>query len=236
MAVGKAQKAPIERSASREDESLLLLSVLATATRAVAVSAARHDAGGRVHTPSPFFGDLQRTAGVTVERVGSDPLARSRRLPPRGPERTLRAAARAHTGGPTHDPALASVIARADVELRRQEFFAAPGQTGGTVHGRIDHDPALVERLELARWAGFERPLDTTTLERAARCGFKAFALEVLKHRGAPRHRRDPRRQGARAPAAQAPGGRARRPEGDPRARPLRALDGPHRGPRRGGR
>jgi hypothetical protein len=181
MAVGKAQKAPIERSASREDESLLLLSVLATATRAVAVSAARHDAGGRVHTPSPFFGDLQRTAGVTVERVGSDPLARSRRLPPCGPERTLRAAARAHTDGVIHDPALTSVIARADVELRRQAFFAAPGQTGGPYTGRIDHDPALVARLELARWAGFDRPLDTTTLERAARCGFKAFALEVLK-------------------------------------------------------
>ncbi|MEZ4390344.1 MAG: PD-(D/E)XK nuclease family protein [Polyangiales bacterium] len=182
MATGRALKAPIERSSSREDETLLLLSVLATATRAVAVSCARHDAGGRVHTPSPFFGDLQRSAGVTVERVGSDPLARSRRLPPRGAERSLRAlAARPEADDDGRSAALASVRARAGVERVRQVFFSTPGREGGPYTGRIDHDDALVARLDLAGWASVERPLDTTTLERAARCGFKAFALEVLR-------------------------------------------------------
>jgi ATP-dependent helicase/DNAse subunit B len=181
MATGRALKAPIERSTTREDETLLLLGVLASATRAVALSCARHDAGGRVHTPSPFFGDLQRTAGVTVERVGSDPLARSRRLPPRGPERTLRAIAARNAEAPAAlRDAARSVAARTEVERVRHAFFSAPGNAGGPYTGRIDHDPALVERLGLARWAGVERPLDTTTLERAARCGFKAFALEVL--------------------------------------------------------
>lgn len=186
MATGRALKAPIERTTTREEETLLLLGVLGAATHAVAVSCARHDAGGRVHTPSPFFGDLQRTAGVTVERVGSDPLACARRLPPRGAERTLRAiATRADRdlgdAPPTLREALRSADARAEVERVRHAFFAAPDGVGGPYTGRIDHDAALVERLGLARWAGYERPLDTTTLERAARCGFKAFALEVLR-------------------------------------------------------
>lgn len=184
MATGRALKAPIDRTTTREEETLLLLGVLGAATRAVAVSCARHDAGGRVHTPSPFFSDLQRTAGVTVERVGSDPLARSRRLPPRGAERSLRAlSSRADVTdvpAPLRD-ALRSVHARAEIERVRHAFFSAPDAAGGPYTGRIDHDPALVERLGLGRWAGFERPLDTTTLERAARCGFKAFALEVLR-------------------------------------------------------
>ncbi len=90
LAAGRSLGRPIERTHTREDETLLLLAVMSTARRELAVSHAWHDAGGRVLAPSPFFGDLQRTAGVTVERVGRDPLARSRRVPPRGPERTLR--------------------------------------------------------------------------------------------------------------------------------------------------
>lgn len=184
LAVGRSLKAPIERTATRESEVLLLLGALATSTDEVAASTARHDAGGHVHTVSPFFGDMQRTAGVVVERVGSDPLARSRRVPPRGTERTLRRWAR--EGAPEMLPAsmqavVQSVEVRQQVERRRQEFFATPHAPGDRYNGRIDHDLALVKDLGLARWAGVSRPLDVTILERAARCGFKAFAYEVLK-------------------------------------------------------
>ncbi|MFO0605681.1 MAG: PD-(D/E)XK nuclease family protein [Polyangiales bacterium] len=186
LAVGRALGRPVERTSAREEETLLLLAVMASAREALAVSHAWHDAGGRVLAPSPFFGDLRRTAGVTVERVGRDPLARSRRVPPRGPERTLR-----HQAGlpeeaaaalpATTREALRSVRARAAVERSRQEFFARRGGGAGRYTGRLDHDPHLVERLRLAEWAGPRRPLAVTTLERAARCGYKAFASEVLR-------------------------------------------------------
>ena len=162
--------------------------MLGAAREAVAVSLARHDAAGRVLAASPFFGDLQRTAGVTVERVRRDPLARSRRVPPRGPERTLRSLAqcgddelaRADLDAGTRE-ALRSVSVRASVERGRQEFFARGDLAGDRYTGRIDHDPALVARLRLGEWAGGRRPLAVTTLERAARCGYKAFAMEVLR-------------------------------------------------------
>lgn len=185
LAVGRALHRPIARSATREDETLLLLAVMSSARAELAVSHAWHDVGGRVLAPSPFFGDLRRTAGVTVERVARDPLARSRRVPPRGPERTLRH----HAGLPEEaaarlpEPArrvLASVRARASVERQRQDFFARRDGAAGGFTGRIDHDAALVARLRLAEWAGPRRPLAVTTLERAARCGYKAFASEVL--------------------------------------------------------
>lgn len=186
LAAGRSLGRPIERTHTREDETLLLLAVMSTARRELAVSHAWHDAGGRVLAPSPFFGDLQRTAGVTVEHVGRDPLARSRRVPPRGPERTLRHNAQLSEEATAKLPATArealrSVRARAAVERTRQEFFARRGTVGGRYTGRLDHDPALVERLRLAEWAGPRRPLAVTTLERAARCGYKAFASEVLR-------------------------------------------------------
>lgn len=187
-AVGKALGAPIERSGGRESETLLLLGIIASARVAVAVSHARHDAGGRALTPSPFFGDLQRIAGVTVERVHRDPLARSRRVPPRGPERALRRWAQCDEAELTRAQlaaglreSLRSVATRASVERSRQEFFARVDATADRYSGRIDHDPALVERLRLSDWAGPRRPIAVTTLERAARCGYKAFALEVLR-------------------------------------------------------
>jgi ATP-dependent helicase/nuclease subunit B len=187
-AVGKALGGPIERSGGRESETLLLLGIIASAREAVAVSHARHDAGGRALTPSPFFGDLQRVAGVTVERVHRDPLARSRRVPPRGPERALRRWAqcdeaelsRAQLPSGLRE-SIRSVATRASVERSRQEFFARADASADRYSGRIDHDPALVERLRLADWAGPRRPIAVTTLERAARCGYKAFALEVLR-------------------------------------------------------
>ncbi len=67
------------------------------------------------------------------------------------------------------------------MERTRQEFFARRATVRGRYTGRLDHDPALVERLRLAEWAGPRRPLAVTTLERAARCGYKAFASEVLR-------------------------------------------------------
>jgi hypothetical protein len=186
LAVGRALGRPIEQSNTREEETLLLLAVMSSARRAIAVSHAWHDASGRTLTPSPFFGDLRRTAGVVVERVRRDPLARSRRLPPRGPERTLRHLAglpeEATTALPTPQrEALRSVRARTAVERTRQEFFLEHDAVAGRYTGSIAHDPQLVERLRLAEWAGPRRPLAVTTLERAARCGYKAFASEVLR-------------------------------------------------------
>lgn len=188
MAAGRALGAPIERSGGRESETLLLLGIIASARNAVAVSHARHDAGGRALTPSPFFGDLQRIAGVTVERVHRDPLARSRRVPPRGPERSMRRWAQCDEAELTRAQlpagvreALRSVSTRAAVERSRQEFFARSEATADRYSGRIDHDPALLDRLRLSDWAGPRRPIAVTTLERAARCGYKAFALEVLR-------------------------------------------------------
>jgi ATP-dependent helicase/nuclease subunit B len=188
MAVGRARKQPVERTATRESETLLLLAVIASARESVAVSLPRQDAGGRALGPSPFFGDLLRTAMATAERVHRDPLARSRRMAPRGPERILRrwaqasdtelAATTLHAG--TRE-ALRSVVLRSTVERTRQDFFSVLNAVGDAWSGRIDHDPALVERLRLSEWAGPRRPISVTTLERAARCGYKAFALEVLR-------------------------------------------------------
>lgn len=181
-AVGKALGRAIERTGSRESETLLLLGVLASAERAVAASMSRHDPGGRVRAASPFIADMVRAGGISIERVGSDPLALSEKVPARGAERTLRLWAQREGTPPAEILGrLESVAQRAAVERSRQEFFAAPGVAGDRYNGRIDHDAALVAALDLADWAGPRRPLDVTTLERAARCGFKAFSLEVLK-------------------------------------------------------
>jgi len=184
-AVGKALGFPVERSGARESETLLLLGALAAATERVYASAHRHDTAGRPMAPSPFLGDLQRTAGVVVERLGRDPLARSKRVPPRGVERTLRALAGASLGlagmSASVRAALASAEARAAIERARETFFARPEMEANGHHGRIDHDHGLVEALALPRWASASRPLDVTLLERVARCGYKAFAHYVLR-------------------------------------------------------
>jgi hypothetical protein len=184
-AVAKALGFPIERTGAREAETLLLLGALAAATERVYASAHRHDDAGRALAPSPFFGDLQRTSGAVVERLGRDPLARSQRVPPRGVERTLRAlsgAARSRQGvaAPVL-AALASAESRARIERARETYFARPEVEGDAHHGRIDHDAALVDALALPRWASASRPLDVTLLERVARCGYKAFAHYVLR-------------------------------------------------------
>lgn len=184
-AVAKARKVPLARGGGREESTRVLLAALATATRAVAASAAQHDSGGRARPAAAFFGDLQRTSGVVVERVGADPLARSRRVPARGAERVLRglAATRRAPGSVSAGlaAALRSVGERSAVEERREAFFAKVDAPGDAYNGRVDHDVALRRHLELERWADARNPLDTTTLERAARCGYKAFALKVLR-------------------------------------------------------
>ncbi len=184
-AVGKALGFPIERTGSRESETVLLLGALAAATEGVYASAHRHDAAGRPMAPSPFLGDLQRTSGAVVERLGRDPLARSKRIPARGVERTLRALAGAALGpagmSPSVRSALASAESRAAIERARELFFARPEVEANAHHGRIDHDHELVNALALPRWASASRPLDVTLLERVARCGYKAFAHYVLK-------------------------------------------------------
>lgn len=185
-AVSKAKKLPLSRGGGREESSRLLLAALATATRAVAASAARHDSGGRARATAAFFGDLQRASGVVVEHIGSDPLARSRRVPARGAERVLRGlAAQRATGdegaGAGIAAALRSVGERSAIEERREAFFARVDGPGDAYNGRVDHDLPLRKHLELERWADARDPLDTTTLERAARCGYKAFALKVLR-------------------------------------------------------
>ena len=185
-AVARAKKLPLARGGGREESSRVLLAALATATHAVAASAARHDSGGRARATAAFFGDLQRASGVVVERIGSDPLARSRRVPARGAERVLRGLATQREGnldvlGASLAAALRSVGERSAVERRREVFFAKVDAAGDAYNGRVDHDHALRKHLELERWADARDPIDTTTLERAARCGYKAFALKVLR-------------------------------------------------------
>ncbi|MEZ4407571.1 MAG: PD-(D/E)XK nuclease family protein [Polyangiales bacterium] len=184
-ALSRALGRLVERARGREAETLTLLAAMATATRAFAASSTRHDQGGRARGPSPFFADLQRTSGVTVERVAIDPLARSRRVPPRGPERTLRAWARERRSEVDAPASLSALLRsteqRAAVERARQQHFASPSSEGDAYNGRIDHDAALVASLELRRFGDGAEPVDTTTLERAARCAYKAFALRVLR-------------------------------------------------------
>ncbi|MBI5514868.1 MAG: PD-(D/E)XK nuclease family protein [Deltaproteobacteria bacterium] len=180
--VARARGAPLEPSRTREAETLLLLAVLASARGEVCASLARHDVGGRARPASPFVADLVRAAGARVLRLGNDPLARSERVPPRGAERELRRyALTPEEAPPRHAEALRSALSRARVEEERLEFFARPGADGGRYTGRIDHDEALLRTLGMEGWAGPKRPVDVTTLERAARCGFKAFAQEVLR-------------------------------------------------------
>lgn len=184
QAVTRSSGRWVHRGGTREDETALLLATLAAATERVLVTAARHDEAGRATSPSPFFRDLSRTAGVAVTRVGRDPLARARQIAPRGFERVVRSlSARVAPAEPLREVvrlALASSAARADIEQSRERYFAHALPDGDPFNGRIDHDPELVEALHLPRWASAMRPLDVTLLERVARCGFKAFAHYVL--------------------------------------------------------
>lgn len=186
----------------REATTLAFLSAISTATLAFAASTTLHDSAGRARSPSPFFADLQRTSGATIEHITTDPLARSLTLPPRGPERTLRALATHSLPRDMAPTGLASLLRsteeRAMIERSRQRHFASPHSTGDAYNGRIDHDLSLVSALELSRFGDITEPIDTTTLERAARCAYKAFALRVLRieERDDPRDTLDPKQRG----------------------------------------
>jgi hypothetical protein len=172
----------LERSGGREEETLLFLSVVACATEALALSGARHDAGGRALPPSPFMVDVRRATGMAPVWAGRDPLARSREVPPRGPERAVRAWVQVTAAPPAPlATAIASARTRTGIELERRDFFAGRRAEPGRFSGRVDHDPAVVAELDLRGYGSARRPVDVTTLERAARCGFRAFSQEVLQ-------------------------------------------------------
>jgi ATP-dependent helicase/nuclease subunit B len=71
-------------------------------------------------------------------------------------------------------PASAEVRMRADLELRRQDFYSNPEKA-------LDFDNGAAGPLE--RWVGgdAERPLALTQLERYARCAFLGFSSVVLR-------------------------------------------------------
>lgn len=190
----------VARRGAKEDEAQLFLAACATASERLALVGARHDAGGRALAPSPFMLDARRALDRGPEWITHDPLARSSVVLARGSERL----ARAWSGWPSrvevakllagheapHSDARAShaladrvrsVIERANIERERSDFFAGVRAEPGRFSGRIDHDPRAIEALELHRYATTTWPLDVTSLERTARCAFKAFAQQVLK-------------------------------------------------------
>lgn len=181
-AILRATGRTLWREGGREEETLLFLSVIASATDALALAAARHDAGGRLLPSSPFMVDARRAAGVAPVVIGSDPLARSPELPPRGAERAMRAWVQMRSEPPEAlAAAVRSARMRTAIERERRDFFAGRLPEPGRYSGRIDHDDALVQSLGLPAYGSARRPVDVTTLERAARCGFRAFAQDVLR-------------------------------------------------------
>lgn len=171
-------------SRQREDETGMFLALLATATERVCLTAAVHALDGRVLPVSPFFLDARRALGTVPTLLRHDPLARSGWVPPRGHERCLRAwtvEESALQAPRAFEPALQSVRVRVDIERERQAWFAGKRKDPGPYSGSIAHDLGAMEVLKLARFASVHRPLAVTSLERAARCGFKAFAREILK-------------------------------------------------------
>src|SRR5262249_7199805 len=102
--------------------------------------------------------------------------------PVRGRERGMRAWIQLPAAAPAHaSTALRSVRARAAIETERRAYFAGRLREPGRFSGRIDHDPALVSALELPHFGSARRPGAVTTLERTARCGFRAFMHAVVK-------------------------------------------------------
>ena len=210
-AVAKALGQWIDREGQREDETSLLLGVLATATEAVVASAARYDLGGRSRGVSPFFGDMQRAAGVRAERIDSEAPSRARRGSRRGGWSASSGATptrRGSRGGAALGEVFASIAARRGGRARAAGVLRdAPDAPGGPYNGRIDHDPALVRALGAGRLGGAHRkPLGVTHApERAppAAALNDRSRLEVLGAQGARRRARAIDAEGAGAPLAQ---------------------------------
>jgi RecB family exonuclease len=194
-AVQKSAGVLVARRGAKEDETQLFLAACSVATEKLALVGARHDAGGRALAPSPFMVDVRRVLDRAPLWLTHDPLARSKHVAARGAERLTRAwagwpsreavAAATNSGGDLATRALMdrvrSAIARSEIERERTEFFAGQRAEPGRYSGRIDHDPRALHALDLARYATTAWPLDVTSLERTARCAFKAFAQQVLK-------------------------------------------------------
>ncbi len=191
-AVKKSAGVLVLRRGAKEDEAQLFLSACAAASERLALVGARHDAGGRALAPSPFMVDVRRVLDRAPQWITHDPLARSRTVLARGSERLTRAwagwpsreaivKASADSGARALFDRVRSAIDRAEIERERTEFFAGLRAEPGRFSGRVDHDARAVEALELARYATTSWPLDVTSLERTARCAFKAFAQQVLE-------------------------------------------------------
>lgn len=193
-AVQKSAGVLIARRGAKEDETQLFLAACSVATEQLALVGARHDSGGRALAPSPFMVDVRRVLDRAPLWLTHDPLARSKHVGARGAERLTRAwagwpsreaLARAAEGGESGSRALLdrvrSAVHRAEIERERTEFFAGQRAEPGRFSGRIDHDERALAALDLARYATTSWPLDVTSLERTARCAFKAFAQQVLK-------------------------------------------------------
>ncbi|MBL8683390.1 MAG: PD-(D/E)XK nuclease family protein [Myxococcales bacterium] len=191
-AVKKSAGVLVVRRGAKEDEAQLFLAACAASSERLGLVGSRHDAGGRALAPSPFMVDVRRVLDRAPQWLTHDPLARSRAVVARGSERLTRAwagwpsrealaKAAMDTGARALFDRVRSAVERAEIERERTEFFAGLRAEPGRFSGRIDHDPRAIAALELARYATTAWPLDVTSLERTARCAFKAFAQQVLK-------------------------------------------------------
>ncbi|MDP3275206.1 MAG: PD-(D/E)XK nuclease family protein [Deltaproteobacteria bacterium] len=202
--LGEVERRAVQRSAGvsavrrggREEETQLFLLACACASEQLAIVGARHDASERALPTSPFLVDARRVLDRRPERVMQDPLGQNPSLPPRGVERTTRAwsafalknpsknamtTAAWQRCAPTVRDRVRAAHRRATIERERTSFFASEDNAVGRFSGAIDHDPRAMESLNLSRFATTSWPLDVTSLERTARCAFKAFAQQVLK-------------------------------------------------------
>ncbi len=175
--------AMVARASTKEDETQLFLAMCATATEQLALVGSKNDLSGRVLAASPFIVDARRVLDRVPVWVAKDPLARASLLPPRGQERLCRVYCSNPLVAPPKSIAerVRGARARATIERERSEFFEGIRSEPGRFSGRIEHDPSALEALDLARYATTASPLDVTSLERTARCAFKAFAQQVLK-------------------------------------------------------
>lgn len=193
-AVQKSAGVLVARRGAKEDETQLFLAACSVATERLALVGAKHDASGRALAPSPFMVDVRRVLDRAPLWLTHDPLARSTHVGARGAERLTRAwagwpsrtamaeaASRSDRATRTLIDRVRSAIGRAEIERERTEFFAGLRAEPGRFSGRIDHDPRALQALDLARYATTGWPLDVTSLERTARCAFKAFAQQVMK-------------------------------------------------------
>ncbi|HET7545592.1 MAG TPA: PD-(D/E)XK nuclease family protein [Polyangiaceae bacterium] len=122
----------------------------------------------RAKTSAVTWAKRDARGGSGASRLVMQLTADSRRIEPASP---LDPNARRVLTLPTPS---AEVRARAELELRRQEFYGNP-------NAPLNFDNGLAGTLE--RWVGggMDHPIALTQLERYARCGFLAFSGLVLR-------------------------------------------------------